>query len=113
MKLRFRADSKDVIIFCIFAFFWLLVVALAVANVSAFLSEEPFTLNLFLAFKLKNIAATLIFFLAGIIAAFAGVKSMFLEKEDEQTGIGLTIVKRRKKTILDGLKIKKFKTILE
>ena len=63
MKMRFRADAKDVIIFGIFAFVWLLVVAFAVANVSQFINEEPFTINLFLGFLPKNIAATLIFFL--------------------------------------------------
>ena len=97
MKMRFRADAKDVIIFGIFAFVWLLVVAFAVANVSQFINEEPFTINLFLGFLPKNIAATLIFFLIGIIAAFAGVKSIFLEKEDDQTGIGISIGQKKEK----------------
>ena len=97
MRMRFRAEAKDVIIFCIFAFVWLLVVALVVANVSQFIDEEPFTINLFLGFSVKNIAATIVLFLAGLIAAFAGVKSIFLEKEDEQTGIGLSIGKKKEK----------------
>ena len=96
MKLRFRAEAKDVFIFCIFAFFWLIVVSLVVANVSAFLNEEPFTINLFLGFVPKNLAATIILFLAGIIAAFAGVKSVFIEKEDS-AGIGLSIGQKKEK----------------
>ena len=97
MRMRFRAETKDMIIFGIFAFVWLLVVALSVANVSAFLNEEPFTINLFLGFLPKNLAATIIFFLAGLVAAFAGVKSIFLEKEDDQTGIGLSIGQKKEK----------------
>ena len=97
MKLRFRAETKDVIIFGIFSFAWLCIVSLTVANVSAFLEGEEFTLNLFLGFEPQNIAATLIFFFAGIIAAFAGVKSFFLEKEDDQTGIGISIGQKKEK----------------
>ena len=77
MKLRFRAETKDMIIFGIFSFFWLLVVAFTVTNVDAFLDGDSFTINLFLGFTGENIAATLIFFLAGIIAAIAGAKSIF------------------------------------
>lgn len=96
MKLKFRADTKDVIIFAIFAVVWLLVVALAVANVSAFLNEESFTLNLFKGFTSSNLAVTSIFFLIGLIAAFAGVKSVFFEREDDK-GIGLSIGTKKEK----------------
>lgn len=96
MKLRFRADAKDVIIFCIFALVWLFVVALAVVNVAAFINGEEFTLNFLKGFSLNNLATTMILFLAGIIAAFAGVKSIFVEKEDS-TGIGLSISEKKEK----------------
>ena len=97
MKLRYRADTKDAIIFGIFAICWLFVVALAVANVYEFLNGRPFTLNFLLGFSLKNVAVTIIFFIAGIVAAFAGVKSIFLEKEDEATGIGITLGAKKEK----------------
>ena len=97
MKLKYRADAKDMLIFIIFSICWLFVVALAVANVSQFLNGETFTINPFIAFSLKNIAVTIILFIAGIVAAFAGVKSIFLEKEDESTGIGITIGKKKEK----------------
>ena len=97
MRLRFKAEIKDVIIFAIFAFVWLFVVALTVANVSAFLNSEPFTINLFLGFMGGNLAATLIFFLLGLIAAFAGVKSIFIEKEDDQFGVGFSIGQKKEK----------------
>ncbi len=97
MKLKFRADSKDVLIFCIFVFVWLIVVSFAVANVSNFINGESFTINFFLAFLPKNIAATLVFFFAGIVAAFAGVKSVFFEREEDEKGIGLSISARKEK----------------
>ena len=97
MKLRFRAEAKDVIIFGIFSVVWLFVVAFAVANVAAFLNEESFTFNPFIGFLPQNIAATLICFFAGIIAAFVGVKSVFLEKEDDLTGIGISIGQKKEK----------------
>ena len=62
MRLRFRAEVKDVVIFLIFAIVWLLVICLAVANVSAFINGEPFTINPLIGFLPENIAATLIFF---------------------------------------------------
>ena len=96
MRLRFRADAKDVVIFVIFAVVWLFVVALAVANVSAFLNGESFTINLLLGFTGGNLAATLVFFFAGIIAAFAGVKSVFIEKEDS-SGIGFSVGQKKEK----------------
>ena len=96
MRLRFRADAKDVLIFVIFAVVWLFVVALAVANVSAFLNGESFTINVFLGFIGGNLAATLVFFFAGLIAAFAGVKSVFIEKEDS-SGIGFSVGQKKEK----------------
>ena len=65
MKLKFRADAKDVIVFIMFAIAWLFVVALAVVNVSAFINDELFTFNVFLAFTSRNIAATLLCFVVG------------------------------------------------
>lgn len=97
MRMRFKAETKDVVIFGIFSFVWLFVVAFAVANVSQFLNEEPFTINVFIGFQLKNLPSTIVFFFVGIIAAFAGVKSIFLEKEDDLTGIGISIGQKREK----------------
>ncbi len=97
MKLRFKAEAKDVLIFCIFAVVWLIVVAFAVSNVSQFIKGESFTFNLFLAFFPQNIAATIVFFLAGLVAVFAGVKSIFLEKEEDATGIGISIGQKKEK----------------
>lgn len=97
MKLKFRADAKDVTIFCIFSLVWLFIIALAVANVSEFIKGEAFTINFFIAFMPQNIAFTILLFLAGIIAAFAGVKSVFFEREEDEKGIGLTLSQKKEK----------------
>ena len=97
MKLKFRADAKDVVIFGIFSFAWLIVVALAVVNVSAFINDELFTLNFFLAFTPGNIGVTLLCFVVGIIAAFAGVKSIFIERDEDSKGIGLSLAEKKSK----------------
>ena len=97
MRLRFRAEVKDVVIFGIFSLVWLLIVSLAVANVSAFINGEEFTINPLIGFTAQNIAATIVFFLIGLIATFAGVKSFFLEKEDDQFGVGISIGQKREK----------------
>ena len=97
MKMRYRADTKDVIIFGIFSLVWLLIVSFAVSNVYEFLNGRSFTINIFIAFSLQNIAITLILFVIGIVAVFAGVKSVFLEKEDDITGIGISIGSKKEK----------------
>ena len=97
MRMRFRAETKDVVIFLIFAILWLVIISLTVANVSAFLNEESFTLNFFIGFTAENIAATLVLFFVGIVAVFAGVKSFFLEKEDDQFGVGISIGQKKEK----------------
>ena len=97
MNLRFKAEMKDVVIFGIFAFCWFLVSMFIVANLSQFLDNEPLTINIFLAFLPKNIATTIIVFFAGIIAAFVGVKSFFFERDEDRSGIGLSIGTKREK----------------
>ena len=112
MRMKFRAEAKDVIIFIIFAVVWLFVVAFAVANVTAFLNGETFTLNLFLGFNPSNISVTIIFFFAGIIAAFAGVKSVFFEKEDA-SGIGFSIGQKKEKNYARWAKDKEIENGLD
>ena len=88
MKLKFRADPKDWMIFGIFAFIWLIVVSLAVVNVYAFMNNENFTINFFLAYTSANkFGVTLLFFFIGLAVAFTSVKSFFFEREK---GIGIS-----------------------
>lgn len=112
MRMRFKAEAKDVIIFVIFAFFWLIVVSLVVANISAFLNEDPFTLNVLVGFSVENLAATLVLFLLGLIAIFAGVKSVFLEKDDDHFGIGISIGQKKEKNYARWSKASEIKNSL-
>ena len=97
MRLRFRAEVKDVVIFGIFALVWLIVSSLGVVVVSAFINSEEIVLNPLLAFSPQNIAPTMVFFFLGLVAVFVGVKSFFLEKEDDQFGVGISIGQKREK----------------
>lgn len=94
MKLKFRADSHDLLIFGIFALFLLYVVALAVVNLGNFASTgELYGLNPFPAFGPKYIITTITFFLIALVALFASVSSYFFEREK---GFGLTTEKKDK-----------------
>ena len=97
MKLKFRADAKDTMIFCLFSLAWLFVVSLAIVNILAVIDKGNFTLNPIPAFYPKNIGVTLLLFFAGIIAAFAGVKSVFIEKDEDSKGIGFTFNEKKTK----------------
>lgn len=96
MKLKFRAEPRDLFIFGIFSICWLFVVALIVANVAAFINEESFTFNFLIGFLPQNIAVTILLFIAGILTVFLGVKSVFFEKEDEK-GIGISVREKTEK----------------
>ena len=97
MKLKYRIEARDAMIFAIFSFCWLIVVSLLVANVYNFIHEEPFTFNILIAFRLSNILVTLLFFIAGIVAIFLGVKSFIFEKEDDSKGVGISIGAKKEK----------------
>ena len=97
MNLRFKAEAKDLIIFAIFSFSWFLVSMFIVSNISQFLDNEPLTINIFLAFLPKNIAMTIIVFIAGIVAAIVGAKSFIFEREDDRSGIGISVGAKKEK----------------
>ena len=95
MKLKFRAEPKDWLLFGLFSAAWFIVVSLAVVNISAFMNEENFTINIFLIFtSTTTILITFLLFLVGIIATFAGVKSYFFERE---VGVGVSSKKKEEK----------------
>ena len=96
MKLKFRVNSKDFMILVIFAIAWLFVVSLSMVNILAFINGDMFTLNPIPAFYPKNIGATLIVFVVGLVAVVAGVKSYIFEKDDD-SGIGITFNEKKTK----------------
>lgn len=88
MKLKFRADPKDWMIFIVFSFMWLIIVSLLVVNIYNFMNEEDFSVNFFLAFtSLTKLGVTLLIFIAGLVVAFTSVKSFFFERDK---GIGIS-----------------------
>ena len=111
MKLRIKVEPKDMMLFCIFAFFWLIVVQLFVVNINAFVDAEPFTFNIFLVFTDGTMfIVTIIGFLIGIAVALFSVKSHVYEMG---TGVGLEVGAKREKNYSRWAKEKEMKSELK
>ncbi len=111
MKLRIKVEPKDMMLFCIFAFFWLIVVQLFVVNINAFVDAEPFTFNIFLVFTDGTMfIVTIIGFLIGIAIALFSVKSHVYEMG---TGVGLEVGAKREKNYSRWAKEKEMKSELK
>ena len=94
MKLKFRADKKDIVIFIIFCIVLLYLIAIAVVNLRSIFSTGEFTgLNPFPAFNSDNLIITLSFYIVVLIAIFASSSSYFFEREE---GFGITTEKKTK-----------------
>ena len=94
MKLRFRAEPQDILIFIIFAIFLLFIIALGVLNLSSLAQEGTFHgLNPLPAFEPEYLLATLIFYFIALIGLFISVSSYFFERDD---GFGFTLNKKDK-----------------
>ena len=88
MKLKFRAEAKDILIFVIFSIALLYFIAIAVLNVVVFLNDSSLHgLNPFPAFTGEYLAPTMVFYIAFMIAIITGVSSYFFEREK---GIGIS-----------------------
>lgn len=94
MKLKFKADAQDVLIFVLFAMFLLYVVALGVLNLpSLALNGQFYGLNPLAAFAPDNITTTLVFYILALAALFMSVSSYFFEREK---GLGFSTEKSSK-----------------
>ncbi len=94
MKLKFRADKKDIVIFLIFCFFLLYLVAIAVLNLHSFAVEGVFWgLNPIHAFSSEFIFYTLVFYFLTLAALMLACSSYFFEREE---GFGITTEKKSK-----------------
>ena len=94
MKLKFRADKDDVMIFIVFAIFLLYIVAIGVVNLHSFATEGYFSgLNPFPAFTPRFLWITLIIYFAALVGMLISVKSYFFEMEK---GFGFTSEKKDK-----------------
>ena len=111
MKLKIKAEPKDMVIFCIFAFIWLIVVQLLVVNINAFVQEESFTINIFKVYTdLTMFTMSTIGFLLGIIVGFLSVKSCIFERG---TGVGIEIGNKKEKNYSRWAKEKEMKAELK
>lgn len=94
MKLKFRADTKDVVIFCIFSAVLFFLICLAVSNLGTFISSNTFSgLNIIPALT-KYLYVTILLFIVAIVAMFLSVQSWFIEREE---GFGIQIGAKKEK----------------
>lgn len=95
MKLRFRAEPKDIIIFIIFCVVLLYFVAIGVLNFAQFAEDSTFYgLNPIEAFSSEYITATLVFYFFALVAIFVSVQSYFFDTEE---GFGIKVGKKKDK----------------
>ena len=82
MKLKLRADAKDIVIFVIFCIFLLYFVAIAVLNLHTFANENTLHgLNPFPAFTKEYIVYTLFAFVIVLVMIMTSVSSYFFDME--------------------------------
>ena len=88
MKLKFRADAKDILIFVIFSIFLLYFVAIAVVNLGTFAQKGVlYGLNPLPAFGKEYLFTTIMGYICVIIAIIMSVSSLFFEREK---GVGIS-----------------------
>lgn len=95
MKLKFRAEAKDIVIFIIFAIVLFYVVDIAVLNVISFIDDSTFSgLNPLPGFTSQYFAPVMVFYLLALIAIFTSVSGYFFEREK---GIGVELGSKKEK----------------
>lgn len=94
MKLKFRADSKDVLIFLVFTTIVFLLICFAVSNVGIFLAEGEFAGLTIIPAITRYLPFTIMLFIIAVIAMFMSVQSLFIEREE---GIGIQIGEKKEK----------------
>jgi len=94
MKMKFRADKKDIVIFLIFCVVLLYFVALFVVNINSFAVRGEFAgINPIPAFTLEFLPVTLALYFGFIVALMLACSSYFFERE---SGVGITTEKKSK-----------------
>ena len=108
MKLKFRAEPKDILIFVIFMIFCFYIVSIGVLNALSILEDgtlhgmNPFPIFL----NRDNLILAFILFITILIIAFTGVSSYFFEREK---GVGVAVGKKDEKGYSRWLKEKEMK----
>ena len=95
MKLKFKADAQDVLIFGLFAILLLYIVALFITNIGSIASDGVLAgFNPIPAFMPERIVTTFVFYFLILGGIFASVSSHFFEREK---GIGFSIGEKSSK----------------
>ncbi|MDD4282301.1 MAG: type IV secretory system conjugative DNA transfer family protein [Bacilli bacterium] len=111
MKLKFRADAKDILVFLLFSLLLFYIVAIGILNITTFLESGTYHgLNPIPAFSEDFFAPTMVFFLFALIAILTSVSNYFFEREK---GIGITTTPKSEKGYSRWAKDKEFKTQLK
>ena len=93
MKLKFKAEAKDILYFLIFIVFLFYLIAVGVGNITSLASTGQFVgFNPLPGLSPKNIFGTLLFFLLSIAAILSLVSSYFFDRE---VGFGISREKKQ------------------
>ena len=89
MKLKFRADAKDIIIFIIFSIFCFYIISIGILNALSILKDGTIHgLNPLPIFSSDNLILAIILYIAVLIIALSSVSSYFFEREK---GVGVVL----------------------
>lgn len=110
MKLKFRAEPKDLTIFCVFCVALLYLIAIGIMNIVTFIGENRlWGFNPFPAFGPDYLAATLTFFFFALAGILVSVSSYFFDREK---GFGIVTGKKEKGGYSRWLTDKEMKKVL-
>jgi type IV secretion system protein VirD4 len=111
MKLKFRAEPKDITIFVFFSLFLLYLVCLIILNLSSLAREGTLHgFNPLPAFTPDYIVATLVLFFVILTVIITSVSSHFYEREK---GIGISAGPKKEKNYSRWLTTKEMKKVLK
>ena len=111
MKLKFRAEPKDITIFLIFSLFLLYLVCLIILNLSSFAQSGTLHgFNPLPAFESRYVVATLVLYFVILVVIITSVSSHFYEREK---GIGITAGPKKEKNYSRWLTQKEMKKELK
>ena len=111
MKLKFRAEPKDIAIFLVFSLFLLYLVCLIILNLSSLAQTGTFSgFNPFPAFEAKYVVATLVLYVVILVVIISSVSSHFFEREK---GIGFSTGPKKEKNYSRWLTTKEMKKVLK
>jgi len=111
MKLKFRAEPKDIAIFLVFSLFLLYLVCIIILNLTSLAQDATIHgLNPLPAFTPKYVVATLVLYFVILVVIITSVTSHFYEREK---GFGITTGPKKEKNYSRWLTVKEMKKELK